>query len=66
MASNKDQYSEKDFVQVVDAAGNVQPDAVPKSWIGTDLLPEGYKQATKKQLDGADADGSDDGASQGA
>jgi hypothetical protein len=65
MVSN-DQYSEKDFVQVVDAAGTVQSDAVPKKWIGTDLLPEGYKQATRKQLDGADADGPDEGASQGA
>lgn len=42
-----DAYAEKEFVEVVDADGNpldgfAHP--VPKSWIGTDLLPAGAKK----------------------
>ncbi|HET7398989.1 MAG TPA: hypothetical protein VFJ94_10750 [Intrasporangium sp.] len=47
MAQNQDAYGEGDFVKVVDAGGNVQPNEVPKAWVGTDLLPEGWKQAPK-------------------
>lgn len=49
-------YSEKDFTKVTDAAGNVQPDEVPKPWIGTPLLPEGTKAASKTQVEKAEAD----------
>lgn len=37
-------YNDKDLVEVEDAEGNVLPDRVPKSWLGTDLLPEGVKK----------------------
>lgn len=37
-------YESKDFVDVVDGQGRTQP-AVPKAWVGTDLLPEGTKAA---------------------
>ena len=33
------------WVKVVDADGNVQKDEVPSHWVGTDLLPHGYKKA---------------------
>lgn len=41
--------SEKDMTYVQDGEGNVQPDMVPKHWVGTDLLPPGYKAATRTQ-----------------
>lgn len=43
-------YSEKDFVRVVDAAGRLQPDPVPKAWLDTDLVPAGTKQASDAQV----------------
>ncbi len=51
-----DLYQEADFVKVVDQAGNVQADSVPKAWVGTDLLPAGWKQATAKAAADADKD----------
>lgn len=56
MAKNSDLYSEGDFAKVVDGAGNVQPEEVPKAWVGTDLLPEGWKAATKAQAAKAEDD----------
>lgn len=50
-------YTESDMVRVV-VDDQVQPDPVPETWIGTDLLPEGAKKATKAQI--AKADGTDD------
>lgn len=41
---------------VQDAAGVVQPDQVPKHWVGTALLPSGWKVTTKKP---GSADGDD-------
>lgn len=43
-------YAEKDMVRVVNAAGQVQPDPVPKAWLDTELVPEGTKQATDAQV----------------
>ena len=51
-----DRYEESDFVKVVDGAGNVQPDAVPKKWVGTDLLPDGFKVAPKAAVKDAEKD----------
>lgn len=47
-------YTDKDMVQVV-VDGQVQPDPVPGSWVGTDLLPPGAKKATKSQVEKAEA-----------
>lgn len=46
-AAKSNAYTDRDFVFVQDAAGVVQVDQVPKAWVGTDLLPEGFKAATK-------------------
>ena len=54
-------YKDSDFVKVVNAAGEVQADPVPKAWLDTYLVPAGTKQATKAQVD--KADGSDDSES---
>lgn len=40
-------YEEKDYVDVVDEHGVPLEAPVPKSWIGTDLLPPGAKKAGK-------------------
>lgn len=48
--------TEDQFVKVQDADGNVQPNPVPKHWVGTDLLPGGTKEAPKsKQGDDSDS-----------
>lgn len=47
-------YGVDDFVFVTDAAGVVQADAVPASWVGTDLLPQGWSKATAKEAKEAD------------
>lgn len=39
-------YTEKDMVDVVDEAGN-DLSAIPKAWLGTDLVPAGVKQKSK-------------------
>lgn len=62
MAQNKDAYGEGDFVKVVDTGGNVQPDPVPKAWVGTDLLPEGWKQAPKAAVAAAEKEAEKDPA----
>ena len=54
MAPKSKLYKDGDFVKVVDEGGNVQADAVPSAWVGTDLLPDGWKKATKAQVDKAD------------
>lgn len=41
-------YKQSDMTKVQNAAGEVLPDEVPKSWIGTDLLAEGTKAAGRK------------------
>lgn len=39
-------YSAKDFVDIVDKDGNAL-DPVPKTWLGTDLVPAGVTKAGK-------------------
>jgi hypothetical protein len=58
-------YEDKDFVEVVDAHGNALRNRVPKAWIGTDLLPEGTKQAraTRQAQQPSGGSGSGDGGS---
>jgi hypothetical protein len=48
-------YTDSEVVRVKDAEGNVQPDAVPAAWVGTDLLPEGTKKATSAEVKKADS-----------
>lgn len=55
-------YHEDDFVMVADPAGNVQPDAVPKGWVGTDLLPAGWKEASAYQVKKSEKETSGPGA----
>jgi hypothetical protein len=48
-------YDKSEMVHVVDGStGNVMEHPVPKSWIGTDLLPAGSKKATAKQVKSTD------------
>lgn len=49
-------YKDKDFVRVTGPDGVVLPDLVPKAWVGTDLLPEGSKEATRAQAAKSDAE----------
>lgn len=48
---SKTVYAEKDYVQVgYEGASEPLPDAVPKTWLSTDLLPDGvveFKASTK-------------------
>lgn len=46
--SGKAVLEEGDFTKVKDADGTVQEHPVPKAWVGTDLLPQGWKAATAK------------------
>lgn len=48
--------TEDQMTYVTDADGVVQPHKVPKHWIGTDLLPAGYK-VTRKTPDAPDDGG---------
>ena len=54
-------YAEGDFVVVSDGDGNVQPDAVPRAWVGTPLLPDGFKAASKAAARKAQTEGDDPG-----
>lgn len=38
-------YTDKDFVDVVDAEGNDLTHPIPKQWIGTDLAPDVKKKS---------------------
>lgn len=61
MAESKRQsgaYTKSEMVRI-SVDGEVLPDPVPETWIGTDLLPAGAKKATKAQVD--KADDTDDG-----
>jgi len=51
-------YTEKDFVDVVDAEGKPLG-SVPKAWIGTDLLPDGAKKAGKSAKSDKPSDSSE-------
>ena len=48
-------YTSDELVRVKDADGNVQPDPVPETWIGTDLLPAGSKKASAQEVKKADS-----------
>ncbi len=51
---------ESDYVTVVDKDGeNPLEHKVPKQWVGTDLLPKGYKAQSAKAAKAADSDSSD-------
>ena len=54
-------YTEDDFTYVVDGDGNMQPDPVPKAWVGTSLLPDGFKAASKAASRKAQTEGDDPG-----
>lgn len=49
-------YTAKDFVKVKDVEGRVQEHPVPKAWIGTSLLPPGWKAASAKDVEAEDTD----------
>jgi hypothetical protein len=53
---------QSEYVRVKNEAGEVQPDPVPKAWVGTALLPQGWKAASKSEAAKAD-DGDDSPAS---
>lgn len=60
---NKTLFTDSDFVDVYDGNG-VKLDPVPKSWLGTDLVPEGVtNKAPKSEKDDVvipDGDASED------
>lgn len=51
-----------EYVRVVDEGGVVQEHPVPKSWVGSELLPSGWKAATRAQIAKANGDSDDDGS----
>lgn len=54
-------YTDKDFVDVVDEAGE-PAGSVPKAWVGTDLLPAGVKPAKGSRQAKPKDDDNGDGA----
>lgn len=57
MAEQKKQggvYRDDNMVHVI-VDGQVLPNKVPSKWIGSDLLPEGAKKATKSQVEKSEA-----------